>query len=197
MASDKLKGHSGRLITIPGYHLHPQFDMVHTRALIFDRKNKKRGFSLSLAPMVDMFSILVIYLLMNFSSSGEAFFVSKDIVIPKATKGTPMKSFPLLSVVNGAVTFETELAPGQSATAAEDLSGPDLPQLRNMLQRLKKVSEQISAGEDTRNQVNVQADENAPIEDVKKVMRILIEEGWTGINFIVDPSSGKATQAAQ
>lgn len=188
--SDLLKGNSKRLIKVPGYHIHPQFDMVHTRALIEERRHKKRSFSLSLAPMVDMFSILVIYLLMNFSSSGEVFFVSKDIVIPKATKGTPMKSFPLLSVVNGRVSFEAEaLAGGQGPVTGEELSAPDLPKLREMLQHLKKLSNQISAGEEARNQVNIQADENTPVDDVKKVMRVLVDEGWTGINFIVDPSS--------
>jgi biopolymer transport protein ExbD len=187
-ATDKVKGFSHRLIQIPGYHLHPQFDMVHTRHLIEQRKSKKKSFHLNLAPMVDMFSILVIYLIMNFSSSGEVFFISKEIKIPQASKGQPMQSFPLISLVAEKVIFDAESKEGGEALYVEDINDGDLPKLRKMLQSLKEIEKQIGGDAASRSQINLQADEKTPVEDVKKVMRVLIDEGWTGINFIVEPT---------
>lgn len=187
MASNKTKGSGQRLIAIPGYHIHPQYDLHHTRHLLEERKNHKKSFGLSLAPMVDMFSILVIYLIMNFSSSGEVFFVSKDITIPKAHKGIAMQSFPLLSVVKGKVMFETESEPGKSGLYVEELNDGQVPKLRENLKRIRSMEVQIGGEASFKGQVNVQADVNTEIEDVKKVMRVLVDEGWTAINFIVEP----------
>lgn len=136
-----------------------------------------------------MFSVLVIYLIMNFSSSGEVFFVSKQVSIPKATKGIPMQSFPLISVIGDKVAFDAEKVDGASSVFVEEINDMQVPKLRTMLQRLKKVEMQIAGEAGFKGQINLQADETTPIEDVKKVMRVLIEEGWNGINFIVDPSS--------
>ena len=187
-ANDKVVGFAERLVQIPGYHLHPQYDLVHTRHLVDQRKSKKKTFHLNLAPMVDMFSILVIYLIMNFSSSGEVFFISKDIKIPQASKGQPMQSFPLISVVADKVMFDAENKEGGDALYVEDINDGQLPKLRKMLQNIKEVEKQIGGDAGFRGQINLQADEKTPIEDVKKVMRVLIDEGWTGINFIIEPT---------
>ena len=41
------------------------------------------------------------------------------------------------------------------------------------------------AGLDQKLQINIQADENTPVDKIKNVMNILIQEGFTGINFAV------------
>ena len=61
------------------------------------------------------------------------------------------------------------------------------PQMRDLLRRLKAVDAQIHPGQAFKGQINLQADLKTPVDDIKKVMRVLIEEGWTGINFVVDP----------
>ncbi|MFZ3229792.1 MAG: biopolymer transporter ExbD [Pseudobdellovibrio sp.] len=191
MSNDKVKGSAARIVQVPGYHLHPQYDMVHTRHILEERKNKKKSFHLNMAPMVDMFSVLVIYLIMNFSSSGEIYFVSKSVTIPKATKGIAMESFPIISVVKDKISFDAESVGGEQSVFVEELNDEKAPKLRAMLQKVASIEKQISGTNKFRGQVNLQADVNASVEDVKKVMRVLIDEGWTGINFIVDPSSKK------
>jgi biopolymer transport protein ExbD len=187
----KTKGSAARTIVVPGYHIRPEWDLVHTRHLLDERRGKKRIFSLMLAPMVDMFSILVIYLLMNFSTSGEAFFVSREVTLPKAKKGVPMRSYPLISLVGENVIFDAETIGNDSNVKVTEPNDQKVPGLRAMLQRLRKIDEQLGGAANFHGQVNIQADENAPIEDVKKVMRVLIEENWTSINFIVDPTEKK------
>jgi biopolymer transport protein ExbD len=188
MSSDGVKGFHGRIVSSPGYHIHPQYDLVHTRHLIEHRRKKKSTFTLNLAPMVDMFSILVIYLIMNFSTEGQVFFVSKDIKIPKASRGQPLKSFPLVSIVKDTVIFDME-NPGSQPLFVTEPNDEKVPQLREMLRKVKALQQQITSQEKVTHQLNLQADEGTSVQDVKKVLRVLIDEGWTGINFIVDPAS--------
>lgn len=180
--NDKTKGYAHRLIKVPGYHIRPQYDLVHTRHLIEARHSKKPTFTLNLAPMVDMFSVLVIFLIMNFSTDGEIFFISRDLKIPLASAGKPMQSLPLISIVNNDIVFDS--ASGISTLEAND---DQVPKLRETLRQIKEIETQIGDVNGDKAQINLQADENTPVEQVKKVMRVLIDEGWTGINFVVNP----------
>ena len=184
--SDKVKGSFHRVITTPGYHILPQYDLSRTRHIINEKRNKKKGFHLNLAPMVDMFSILVIYLIMNFSSEGEIFFISKDLKIPQASAGRPMQSYPLISVVKSQIVFDSIDGGG---TVAE-VNDQNVPRFRASLRKIRSIEESVGGPSAFKGKVNLQADELTPVEDIKKVMRVLIEEGWTGINFVVAPAKG-------
>ncbi|MBL7544023.1 MAG: biopolymer transporter ExbD [Bdellovibrionaceae bacterium] len=186
MDSEKIKGYASRVIRPPGYHIHPQWDLVHTRHLLHERRHKKKSFHLNLAPMVDMFSILVIYLIMNFSSSGEVFFISKDVTMPKAAKGLPMQSFPIISIIGDKVSFDAENVEGRPVYV-EEPNDQKVPQLRNVLKKIRTIEVEIAGEKNFKGQINLQADEKTSVENVKKIMRVLIEEGWTGINFLVQP----------
>lgn len=187
MGSERVKGFAGRVITTPGYHIHPQYDMVHTRHMVELRRNKGKSFQLMLAPMVDMFSILVIYLLMNFSSEGEVFFLSKDVRLPKASKGINLQSLPLVSIKGPNVIFDAEKAERGRPVSVTEANDEKVPRFRDLLKRLQTLDAQIHPGKPFKGAINLQADENTPFDDVKKVMRVLMAEGWTGINFVVDP----------
>ena len=102
-----------------------------------------------------------------------------------------MQSFPLISIVGNKIFFEAQKEEGEPNETISEINDQTTPQLRAMLKRQKAFQDQVGGPVNLRGQVNIQADEKTPIEEVKKVMRVLIEENWTGINFIVDPSSEK------
>ncbi len=188
---DKVAGSHHRHIQVPGYHLHPKYDLHFLRHYLH-MKHKKKGFSLMLAPMVDMMSILVIYLIMNFSATGEAFFVARDIKIPQATKGRPMESFPLVTIFEEKVIFDAlDSTVGSGVTFLEDVNDGQSSQLREKLKEIKDLQKQINSSDEL-SQINIQADRTLDVEAVKKVMRVLIDEGWTAINFIIEPKEGNA-----
>lgn len=180
----KVKGSTHRVITTPGYHIKPQYDLVHTRHILDEKRTKKKTFQLMLAPMVDMFSILVIYLIMNFSTDGEIFFISRDLTIPRASTGQVMQNNPLISVVGSNIVFDAL----ENKGTVTEVNNEQAPQLRAALRRIKQ-NEMSLGGKTFKGQVNLQADEKTSVEDVKKVMRVLIDEGWTGINFVVNPEN--------
>jgi biopolymer transport protein ExbD len=139
--------------------------------------------------MIDMFSMLVIFLLVNFSTSGELYYISKDIKIPQAEHARPIESLPLISITERAVIFDSK-AMGDNPTHLEE-ADYNLPQLRAQLRRIKELQESLFPNRPFFGRVNVQADQNTPIIYVKRVMTTLIDEGWTGINFAVRPNGSR------
>lgn len=100
-----------------------------------------------------------------------------------------MESYPLISVLKNKVAFDAESIGGENNIYVEEANDMQVPKLRAMLRRMRQIEVQIGGEKNFKGQVNIQAETNTPLEDVKKVMRMLIDEGWTGINFIVDPST--------
>ena len=60
---------------------------------------KKSGYAeLNLTSMVDMLTILVVFLLQTFSASGELLSVSKNITLPEAINFRDLEQAPIISV---------------------------------------------------------------------------------------------------
>lgn len=174
------------VISKPGYRMEPKYDLHFLR--------KKRGYhakksavpELPLVSLIDMFTILVIFLLMNFSTEGESFFIPKGVVLPLASNGKPLKTAPLISLNDKSVILETEKIPGISGVNVNaDITG-DLQSVVTALIDLKQqISGTLKDGEPFKGQINIQADENLSLDLVKKVMKICVQNGWGSINFAV------------
>ena len=82
----------------------------------------KRGVyaGLTLTSLVDVMTIIVIFLLMNFSANGEVLYMSKDIKLPDAYHGSQLDRAPVISVSPEAVTFDGRML----------LNTADLPGMR-------------------------------------------------------------------
>jgi biopolymer transport protein ExbD len=60
---------------------------------------------LNVTPFVDMMTILVTFLMMVFSASGELISVQRGMVLPNATRKEELKKAPILIVTRDAITF--------------------------------------------------------------------------------------------
>jgi biopolymer transport protein ExbD len=170
-------------IVKPGYHIRPKYDLHGLRRR---RNSDHRGHiagELPLTSMIDMFSILVIYLLMNFSATGDIFFMNKNLPLPKATSINPLVSAPLVSIIGD--NFVLEAPPGyeDSGGKVEDTS-PALDRIMNQLKAYKEIS--VSKNLDSGNRINLQAGEDTELGLIKRAMTASVSAGWTNINFVVD-----------
>src|SRR5512140_3383614 len=98
----------------------------------------KRGMfaDLLITPLVDMFVIIVIFLLQNFSATGEILFMSKDISLPEAVNGKDIDRSPVVQISNDAVMLE-----GEQIVLVSDLGRDEywnIPALEEKLRDLKK-----------------------------------------------------------
>jgi len=173
-----------KLIIKPGYHLRPKYDLHELR----ERRNTNHKANvvadLPLTSMIDMFTVLVIFLLMNFSATGEVFYIQKNLKIPQANYGKPLQSAPLITITASSVILETEKV-GDNPIYLEE-KDQNLPKLANALKQIRIIEETIHPGQPFSGSVNIQADESTPLVYIKRVMQTCISEGWVGINFAVN-----------
>jgi biopolymer transport protein ExbD len=157
-------------------------------------RGKKQGYAtLMLTSLVDMFTIIVIFLLMNFSANGEVLYMSKDIKLPDAYHGAMLERAPVISVSGEAVTFD-----GRMLLQTADLEKGDVlnvPELEDALRDEKRRYEQIHANDPDhpfRGLVNVQADRHIPFKVIKRVMFACNQSGFGNINFAALSREGTA-----
>lgn len=179
-----MKGHAPRVIKTPGFNIRSKYDLRELRERRQQFKKTSVDFGLSLTAMIDMFSTLVIFLLLNFSATGEAYFVSKNVVIPKATNVRPLETAPLISITKDSLIIDSTAT---SKTAILLASLHDNHALvRSALDKIKRQQDElIKFGLPQKKQINLQADEATSVGQIKQVMNLLIKEGFSGINFAV------------
>lgn len=167
----------------PGFHIRPKYDLKALRKRRTQGGPKSLAADLPVVSLIDMFSILVIYLLMNFSATGEVFFIQKDLKLPQAVHAHPLESAPLITVGAKDVTLQTEKV-GENPVVVQE-ANEELPKLASALRDLRRMEEATKPGQPFRGKVNIQADEGTPLIYIKRVMKTCVLEGWTGIHFAV------------
>ncbi len=186
----KTKGSAHRLVKTPGYHIRSRYDLHGLRERKAGGSHREYDIELPLTSMIDMFSILVIFLLINFSSTGDVFFVDKDMKLPLARHAHPMGNNPLLSITRDTVIFDAQPV-ADNPLHLEEVD-QNMPKLRAILQRIKRTEQQVRPGQPFKGEINVQADEGTPVVYVKRALATLISEGWTGIHFATAPPKDAA-----
>jgi biopolymer transport protein ExbD len=191
-------------IYIPGKR-----DPKRKRALASSERNIY--VELSLTSMVDIFTILVIFLLQNYSSTGEILYIPKEVTLPQAEQVKELKPAHVVIVTDKDIILDKETV----ATLAEVKAQKDwmIPRLRERLaadlqkdevtfkDSLKKAigadkNSPPKAPEDFK-KVTVQADKKLEFLTVKKIMFTVTEAGASEINFAVMKKEGPAEKAAE
>jgi biopolymer transport protein ExbD len=164
-------------------------------------RGKKGGYaSIMLTSLIDVMTIMVIFLLMNFSANGEVLYMSKDIKLPDAYHGAMIERAPVIAVSADAVTFDGRMLLGTSNLEKGDVL--NVPELEDALRDEKRRYEQIHANDPDhpfRGLVNVQADRRIPFKVIKRVMFACNQSGFGNINFAAlsrEIGSGKTATAS-
>ena len=169
-----------------GYHITPEYDLHFLRKKRHYHAKKPSVPELPLVSLIDMFTILVIFLLMNFSTEGEGFFIPKAVQLPLASNAASLKSAPLISISESEIILDTEKRSDQPQLNIVENAKSELNEISSALTELKKTQEQaLPAGEKFVGQINIQADENLSLDFIKKVMKVCVKNGWGKINFAV------------
>lgn len=166
----------------PGYHIRPTYDLHGLRRRRTDSHRGHVATELPLTALIDMFSVLVIYLLMNFSATGEVFFMGKDVPLPKASSAAPLATGPLISIVKEKFILEAppEYEGGGPLEDASLMLDSITSQLRTY--KTRAADKQI----DAKNRINLQAGEETELGLIKRAMTAAVAAGWTNINFVVE-----------
>jgi biopolymer transport protein ExbD len=140
---------------------------------------------LTLTSMVDMFSLLVIFLLQSFSNSPEVMALSKGISLPAAVSAGATLDAPVLAVSRDEVVLDQKLVgePG-------GILGQPQP-LVDRLQGLRALWQKAHPTETFKGDIHLQADRELPSTLISQFISILISQGYSAVHLAVASGSGK------
>ena len=153
---------------------------------------------LLITPMVDMFVIIVLFLIANFSATGEVLMMTKEITLPEAVNVKEVEMVPVVMVSRDQV-----LVSGTVIGRVDDLSRDDylnIPALEEKLRVMKKQYEDLhSLAKDTggfKGDVNIQGDKEVPYKIMKRILFSCNTAGYNNLNFAVT-STGTGKQGEE
>ncbi len=184
---------------------------------LLKKNKKKRGVTatLSLTAMVDMFTVLVIFLLQSYSATGEILYIPKEVTLPKANRVNELKPSAVVTVSSKEVLIDrTPVATFDEVKNSTEWTIPNLrDQVRQVLEkakaeqdaklqtRIRNVVDKTLGKEDTDpnawRKITLQADKNIDYLTLKKVMYSIYEAGGGPINFAVAKEADKKDAASQ
>jgi biopolymer transport protein ExbD len=179
-------------IKVPGKRYGKRLE--HSKVFGHAAHGKKNTFAdLLITPLVDMFVIIVLFLIANFSATGEIMSMSKDVQLPTASHVKEIEVVPIVMIARDQTSHETRvIVEGQPILEnAADMERQDylnIPALEDKLRELKKAYEAMHANSDHQEfngDVNIQADKEIPFKVIKRVMFSCAAAGYLNINFAV------------
>ena len=136
--------------------------------------------------MIDIFSVLVVFLLKSFSTEGMILTVAPDLKLPASTSQTPPKAASVVAVTNEWLLLDGK----RVVTLSEVISSKELliPELANGLKHIRAISDRV--GEISNNwgfkgTIAIEGDREIPYLVLKKVLYTCGQIGYTDMMLAV------------
>jgi biopolymer transport protein ExbD len=164
------------------------------------RGRRSTNADLNVVPMVDMMTMLVIFLLQQFSATGEVLYMTKDIKLPDARHGQQIEIAPVIAVSGSQVVVSGQKV-ADVAEVVKDPSqiiAPLVEKLRDEKKRWDFIHQNDRDREKNwKGEVNVQADVKVPFAVMRRVMASASEAGYGNVNFAALEEGSTAAAAAK
>ncbi len=188
----------------------------HRNHNILKRRGSKRAVTaiLSLTAMVDMFTVLAIFLLQNYNTTGEILYIPKEVTLPKANRVVDLRPSLVITISPKELLIDkTRIASFEEVKDSKDWVIPVLrDQARIYLEKAKaeqeaklqsKLEKVVSKtlGDESVDlnawkKVTIQADKSIDFLTLKKIMYSVYEAGGGPINFAVSKEFNKQDATA-
>lgn len=152
-----------------------------------DSRKRKTEISLRLTSMIDMFTILLVFLLKNFSTEGQVISVAQDLKLPISTAEKPPE---VTSAI--AITEDLLMLDGKSIVAVNRLEQDEkliIPELFAELKQLRSLNERVGAISSSfsfTGKISIQADRELPYLVIKKIMFTCGQAGYNDMLLTVN-----------
>lgn len=162
-------------------------DQTATLNLRAGKKSNRGAFALRLTSMIDMFTILLVFLLKSYSADGQIMTVAPDLRLPESTSQAKP---PVVSVV--ALTREWILVDGRPVQRLDEIKQDDkllIPSLQSELVRLRQISEGIGQlsqeMQGFSGTIAIQGDQDTTFDLLKRIMLTCGQVGYNDMNLAV------------
>ena len=143
-----------------------------------------------LIPFIDFLIVLVVFLLISFSASGELLAQKPNLTMPKAANVVNVETAPVIAVDPIVVTLDGRRM-ADTATLAADPKVERMEQLIQDLETMKRNWSILHPQEPFPGQVIMQADVSIDYRVIKKLMFSTAQAGYANVSFAVNRSGDK------
>jgi biopolymer transport protein ExbD len=154
------------------------FDLAHRRR----QRAAKEPISLNLNSMMDMLSIILVFLLANISAEEQDFVLASNLVLPDSSSELGFTQAVQLKLTRKELLIEDTFVArirGKRVVGVQIEGGKIVP-LYNMLQRYRSLSKDAD-----KTTVVLQADKDFPFEVLNQVMRTSAMAGYPNFRFAI------------
>lgn len=146
---------------------------------------KASNLEIPLIPFIDFLIVLVVFLLISFSASGELLAQKPNLTMPKASNVVNVEVAPVIAVDPIVVTLDGRRM-ADTATLAADPKVERIEQLIQDLETLKRNWSILHPQEPFPGQVIMQADVSIDFRVIKKLMFSASQAGYANVSFAVN-----------
>jgi len=169
----------------PGRVLLREVPLRFVSAKVTGHGRKSSNMEIPLIPFIDFLIVLVVFLLISFSASGELLAQKPNLTMPKATNVVAIEISPVISIDPIVVTLDGRRM-ADTATLAADPKVERLEQLIQDLETLKRNWAILHPQEPFPGQVIMQADVSIDFRVIKKLMFSAAQAGYANVSFAVN-----------
>lgn len=169
----------------PGKHLVKNVPLEFIRKLADGHGRAQVIADLNVTPMVDMLTMLVIFLLLTFSASGEILSITKDIQLPKAFNAVELERAPIIAISKAKIAFEGQFVMDAAEITNERYVDFVLPPLKERLERNRDQWKLAHPDKTFDGQVIIQSDNSVNFIVVKMIMMTCAQAEYSQMNFAV------------
>jgi biopolymer transport protein ExbD len=172
-------------IHTPGRRLLHEIPLKFVHDRVAGGGRKSVDVSVALIPFIDFLIVIVVFLLMSFSASGELLAQRPNLVMPEARNVIDLEISPIIAIDPQVVTLDNRrMADTQSLASNAQLER--IEQLVQDLETLRRNWTVLHPRDPFTGTVVLQADRNVDFRVVKKVMFSAAQAGYTNVSFAVN-----------
>jgi biopolymer transport protein ExbD len=146
---------------------------------------KSTNTEIPLIPFIDFLIVLVVFLLISFSASGELLAQKPNLTMPKAGNVVNIEIAPIIAIDPIVVTLDGRRM-ADTATLAADPKVERIEQMIQDLETLKRNWSILHPQEPFPGQVVLQADVKTDFRVIKKIMFSAAQAGYANVSFAVN-----------
>jgi biopolymer transport protein ExbD len=176
-------------IHAPHAQLFKSITLESTQAKLSHSGRKSVYEALNLVAYIDMMTMLVIFLLMSFSATGEVLFMQKNIVLPDAQNWTQLERAPIIAVSHDVVTLDGQQVATMDELTKDTAADFKITELHDRLVTMKNNYNITHANLNDKfpGIAIIQADRNVEFKALRKIMFSAQVAGYFNVNFAVQP----------
>jgi biopolymer transport protein ExbD len=145
------------------------------------RRVRTGAFKLRLTPMIDMFTILLVFLLKSYSAEGQIVTITEDLKLPESISQAPPRVTSVISITSKWILLDgrpvQQIEPVmENERMVVDKLYDELLNLRTLTEGIGEISSSLRGFQGT---IAIQSDREIPFRLVKKIM---ITCGQVGYN---------------